>query len=953
MRRTAVLIAALSLVVCAHAQQPLTQTLFDFEDGIDAWWGNVYGGEGECVPAATDEAKFGSGALHCEVTAVEGGSNTVCPWFPLDASWREWEWGVISFWVKGDGTAYNAKLSVTVGLEDDESPMGYSFSVPLDSTEWRQVRAPVRSFWNRQGVPMDTRGIGRLMFGCSGTHSFDIDHIVLEAPQRPVALQAIGAVEGTDLLPRMVEFTDGRHGLAFDPSVLGDEGAQASGALTPDGGDGHEFLLEIPAGAPAGDVLIELPPAQASGDAKLTLDVARGGNPLSSAAYSLSLVASKAAIDPTPLQLVPAPKEYTALRSKFSLPKTVALAVAAGAVDPSPAVNLLCDEMTSWGLVDAQRMVAYKVRAPSEISMGEMPPLPPQYAKRVAELPAEGYMLEVTDAGIRIAANDTRGLVNGACTLLQAIESHFAITSELAAPGMRVFDWPNLPIRTLSMGVPTHRWGHPNDAPVDPEFFKDYLRRTVIRQKLNMIVFLVGQGVQSDTHPEVDGPAAWSKETMREIIDMCRSYGVEPVPGQNSLGHANWLCIPHNELAEDGDVHQICTTNPESKRIMLEMYQELIDLFDAKYFHVGLDEVRWNTHQLPEDQRCPLCAGKDKRDIFVEWVQMLHGFLTDQDVEMMMWGDMILPGHNGGVPFNLKDTVDRLPKDVIICNWSASFAPNSTAWLRDHGYERILKANSRGTTLQDQEWVIGNMMGMWNKTPWLHEHISSKSSYMYSSQLLAAEYSWNFWPNNFDLGVPLDNAFFEARPLMNWRLGAHPVAADGPPQQVALPAGAPVEGVPAAEVSFGALSFAVDPAQALAPAAGGEASVEVGRTAHALYLLHTARLLDREALNEAFKSKLNWRGVPIGEYVVTYASGETATVPIDYAYEVRDPEDGRCRLPIALGALGVYPQTCSSEGLHLYAMQWVNPRPDEAIASVTLRALDAPAKPILAGLAAH
>jgi hypothetical protein len=307
-------------------------------------------------------------------------------------------------------------------------------------------------------------------------------------------------------------------------------------------------------------------------------------------------------------------------------------------------------------------IVEYVVDGLSEITVGEMPPLPPQYAARVTELPAEGYMLEVTDAGVRIVAQDTRGLVNGACTLLQAIESHFAMTSELAAPGMRVFDWPNLPIRTLTMGMPTHRWGHPNDAPVDPEFFKDYLRRTIVRQKLNMVVFLVGQGVHFDTHPEVDGPAAWSKETMRDIIDMCRSYGVEPVPGENSLGHANWLCIPHKELAEDGDVHQICTSNPDSKRIMLEIYQELIDLFDAKYFHVGLDEIRWKTHLIPEDQRCPLCAGKDKRDIFVEWVQMLHDFLAGQDVEMMMWGDMILPGHNGGAPFNLKDTVHSRPR---------------------------------------------------------------------------------------------------------------------------------------------------------------------------------------------------------------------------------------------------------------------------------------------------
>ena len=316
----------------------------------------------------------------------------------------------------------------------------------------------------------------------------------------------------------------------------------------------------------------------------------------------------------------------------------------------------------------------------------------------------------------------------------------------------------------------------------------------------------------------------------------------EPVPGENSLGHANWLCIPHKELAEDGDVHQICTSNPDSKRIMLEIYQELIDLFDAKYFHVGLDEIRWKTHLLPEDQRCPLCRGKSKQDIFVEWVQMLHDFLAGRNVKMMMWGDMILPGHNGGPPYNLAETVDRLPKDVIICNWSSTLVPDASHWYRRQGYEEVIKANSRGTTLEDQQWVMGNMMGMWFKVPWLHEHVLSKlSSYMYSSQLLAAEYSWNFWPDNFAAGVPLDAEFFASRPLMQWRLGADPVPDAEAPHAIVF-AGTPVEGLPAGEVSFGALSFDVNPATALAPGPGGQATIEVGGPVRALYLLQAARL---------------------------------------------------------------------------------------------------------------
>jgi len=74
------------------------------------------------------------------------------------------------------------------------------------------------------------------------------------------------------------------------------------------------------------------------------------------------------------------------------------------------------------------------------------------------------------------------------------------------------------------------------------------------------------------------------------------------------------------------------------------------------------------------------------------------------------------------------------------------------------------------------------------------------------------------------------------------------------------------------------------------------------------------------------------------------------TVPIRYPMELRDPEPGWCRVPIAYGALGVYPDTCEAEGRHLYAMQWVNPRRDDPVARLTLKTLEAPARPMLAGL---
>lgn len=43
--------------------------------------------------------------------------------------------------------------------------------------------------------------------------------------------------------------------------------------------------------------------------------------------------------------------------------------------------------------------------------------------------------------------------------------------------------------------------------------------------------------------------------------------------------------------------------------------------------------------------------------------------------------------------------------------------------------------------------------------------------------------------------------------------------------------------------------------------------------------------------------------------------------------------------------------TCEADGKHLYAVQWINPRPEQQVRSVTLRAIEGPAQPLLAGLA--
>ncbi|NQT53321.1 hypothetical protein HQ576_14785, partial [bacterium] len=108
--------------------------------------------------------------------------------------------------------------------------------------------------------------------------------------------------------------------------------------------------------------------------------------------------------------------------------------------------------------------------------------------------------------------------------------------------------------------------------------------------------------------------------------------------------------------------------------------------------------------------------------------------------------------------------------------------------------------------------------------------------------------------------------------------------------------------------------------------------IPVGRKADALFFLHTARIDRRRNRNDIKKGK----HYEMLRYVVTYADGKTADVPI--LAEV-DIEDYRQRQPRAIpGAQTAWtrPYDGTEFSAVVYSKQWNNPRRDVAIKSIDM-----------------
>lgn len=941
MRSVLILLICLP-IPCLAADQPVTLTLFDFEGGVSEWRANPWSG-GKGFVEAAPEAKFGQGALRARYEEIPQGCNMISPYFADDAPWRNEDYDAICFWLKGDGSRSFVVLQLASEV-GDLAPT-HSAQLPLDSTKWRRFCVKFDTMWNREGKPFELRYLKRLYFGASGTHDIAIDQIELQRPLRAVPLKPLDNGGPAAVTPQLYADRAGQHYLTFDPQSILEPTISATITVGWPEKKPKDLMQTLPAESATEETWVTLPGMpDAEGAGELALQFKEpDGERCYTGRFAFPVALEAIRLEPSELQIVPQPKLMLQHPTKLKLPRELTAYILSQPTIAQVGLERVKADMatcfTRRVRYDRTKMADYRPAVLIIAPEYEKPELPSDVTDRLPQLREQGYVLHVNESEIVMAALDEAGMRNAAITLKRAILTASRSCEEAVAPGLTVLDWPSLPIRAVNIGLPTSRWGYPNDAPVPVDFFIDYLQRTVVDQKINWVGLEINQGMKFDRHPEINGPAAWSKDDVRRVVDFLKSNGVEVFPIVNSLGHANWLVIPLPEYREDGDEHTLCTRHPNIKTVLADVYDEITEVFQPHYFHFGLDEIRWQTLNVPPEKRCPRCAGADKRDLFVEHVKFLDAYARSRNLRMLMWADMVIPEHNGGPPFNLADTVDRLPKDIIMCDWSATLAPLSLWDLSQRGFT-VWKCNSAGVNNAQAPFVAGNMWGVWSKVPWLTESCWSALGYSYLQQTLAAEYSWNVYPDIMADGVPLKPEFFQGRPLAQQRLAGGCL---------------PVSGATVDELEPGAgkaLKLAGLQWHPWATPVTAEKAFTVGKRIAATYALLAADLPADQAKTfyDEFKQKDNWQGVPIGQIILKYGDGTEAAQPLLYGYHVRAvaPDE---RFPQALGAMATTVLPVAEQQKVAYLVQLPNPQPEKAVAEVRFVPGTLGAKPALLALA--
>lgn len=253
-----------------------------------------------------------------------------------------------------------------------------------------------------------------------------------------------------------------------------------------------------------------------------------------------------------------------------------------------------------------------------------------------------------------------------------------------------------LPVRAIHLMAPK-----PADVPVLVRF----LREAAPKESLNTLVLEVNYRFQYRKRPEVIDANPLSREDVASIVAAAKQAGVRLIPMINLLGHQSWakttfgLLRSHPEFDETPKKYpnnegiycrSYCPLHPELRPVLFDLIDELMEVFGADTFHAGMDEVF-----ILADENCPRCRGRLPADLFAGEVIALRDHLAKSGRKLWIWGDRLLDGAASGAgkweaSFNGTWTaIDRIPRDVLICDWHYEKAVPGAAFFAMYGFNVI------------------------------------------------------------------------------------------------------------------------------------------------------------------------------------------------------------------------------------------------------------------------
>ncbi|WP_372393263.1 family 20 glycosylhydrolase [Xanthomonas sp. NCPPB 3582] len=364
-----------------------------------------------------------------------------------------------------------------------------------------------------------------------------------------------------------------------------------------------------------------------------------------------------------PLPLIPAPVEAKPAAGRFTIDAGTVISIEGGDADARSSAEYLAQ------LLKRTRGLTLEVRTEATASPASI------RLQRNAQAPVaqkEGYSLDVTAKGIRIAARDGAGLLYGAISAWQLMTAD-AHKGAVTVQGTSIRDWPRFGWRGQHLDVARHFH--------DVDTVKHVLDAMAVH-KLNVLHWHLtddqGWRIEIKRYPKLTEVGAWrtppgagrhgtperyggfyTQEQISEIVAYAARLHITVLPELDMPGHAQAAVAAYpEEVGVPGVRTQVgvnwgvnpylFNTSERSLSFITQVLDEVLTLFPSTYIHIGGDEAvkdQWEASPAVRAQMRRLGI-KDAHAMQGWFNEQLAAYLTKHGRRMIGWDEIL----EGGVP---------------------------------------------------------------------------------------------------------------------------------------------------------------------------------------------------------------------------------------------------------------------------------------------------------------
>ncbi len=263
---------------------------------------------------------------------------------------------------------------------------------------------------------------------------------------------------------------------------------------------------------------------------------------------------------------------------------------------------------------------------------------------------------------------------------------------------------------------------------------------------------------KNSIHCDNGGGDILTQDECRELAAYCRSRGLEVIPECPTYSHCDYIVQAYPQIREmEGDKHPdtYCPHHPDTYKIVFDILEEVIDVFQPKMVNIGHDEMY-------TIGKCPKCKGTPAPVLYTNDIKKIKAFLDERGVKTLMWGEKLLNAYRDGERFGgaghgegyqhvpaLHPCRKLLPKDITMLHWYYTFNEKYDNVYHEGGFKAVF---GNFGVLQLKNWSKRTLQGIGggftsNWGSYLEEYMQRNCQYL---NLVSSAYAYWSDPIEYD-----------------------------------------------------------------------------------------------------------------------------------------------------------------------------------------------------------